>query len=482
MVVTASAIESNDSENNYEPQSYIFNGGRVGGSATSEQLYPLLDKLSKKVRRPVFLVYTGGNTLPPTRDNHAIYNNSREMRNRAGRHVPLDLSGNEIFIWEYAVSNGSMTYESHGLNGELYGYDLHSMAGWNTKPNDEQLGGAVSLPLISDNEIQYGYALENDAYLPLNLSRALNADQWGKVLEDIGNVYSGSWKDILEQREREIEEKSQEIYAELCANRNTVKLRETEQAIRQIDSQITMQRNTIGQLTLNRRNYVDELDAQKILYERKGNSAEKYKTEFETLKRNDKVARVLAYENSRIEVHTKNLITDHLSDGTTRELGEYIIKFTTDGNTPSIKNKTRNVNGWTHPHAPGPPNEYAYPCWGNVENAVYQMNTQFEYAALAAIIIRFLEEPNPDDQYGREIWNWPIHSQTWGKDPNLGGNYGRDLTANEIETQDEIEVHDCPYCGTYMDDDACCRECNENGYECSDYDECNDENGCPCVT
>jgi hypothetical protein len=92
------------------------------------------------------------------------------------------------------------------------------------------------------------------------------------------------------------------------------------------------------------------------------------------------------------------------SDQTVRDLGEYVISINIKSGLIHLANLTRTVGGKAHPHA----YDSGGLCLGNIEESVAKLIGQYQFAQLFALLIKFIENPNEDDQFGRRTYNWPI--------------------------------------------------------------------------
>ena len=137
-----------------------------------------------------------------------------------------------------------------------------------------------------------------------------------------------------------------------------------------------------------------------------GDSA-RYGAEFDAFCRFPNVERVL-FQGEAFIIYTKLLFFTDPRTKKVHELGKMKIRIDQSDGEVRFTNMTRVVTGMNpkmhHPHVFGD----GHACWGNVESAVTQLISTFEYAALAQVLFSFLESVNVDDPAGTECANWPL--------------------------------------------------------------------------
>lgn len=479
---------SKESEEAAEAESYegnvsMFNAryfGNHSGLSYETHIAPLAKEFSSKIGRPIAMLKVGDQLSSWSNNPLRVRTNYRAAT--ASWYNPIDDDEkfkDTLFIWFNTSPNPNSIYSGHSAAGSCFDgiTSLQNINGfpvsYNWNPTQEMF--PLQLERVGENTLDLGYAFEDDAFIAYDIHGYLTLKGWEQFFSYLEGYYGGKGSTIPEkiaERNRIIEEKSVEIYAELCMNRNKAKIKEVESNIRSLDRSISQENNTLSTLLRSRTKYQDEFDAAVELMKKKEGLKPKYMKEFEVLKKNVSVEKVLAKDSGTIEVYTKPLETLKLADGSTRDLGAFKITFNVEsGELPLIKALEKKSDWGDHPHQPNGESM----CWGNMGPAVSKMNAEYEFAHCAAVIIRFLVQPNADDAYGRNVWRWPVASLDDGRTANLEPDY----VNNEEDDEEDIE-----YCvsGEHPVGDGCycCQECNDGGYECFNYEDCDEENGCPC--
>lgn len=94
------------------------------------------------------------------------------------------------------------------------------------------------------------------------------------------------------------------------------------------------------------------------------------------------------------------------------DLGAIFIRCDIQNGRVYVDNMTRRIalNGrgyYSHPHDMGGKERGGYLCLGEIEAYIPKLVTQFEFAALAELLINFMESVNLRDSAGRNIPAWP---------------------------------------------------------------------------
>lgn len=138
---------------------------------------------------------------------------------------------------------------------------------------------------------------------------------------------------------------------------------------------------------------------------------------------NAQITKLMSSQNNMIKdifftqdylvVQTKNIVTNPMSDGAQRDIGEmeFYIRLdsllgTTDhGHTPIlIRNCTREGTNQECGHV----NMGGVPCFGSWMEPILKATMSKDLDQLVDLLIRYIRSPNEDDCMGRPILNWPI--------------------------------------------------------------------------
>ncbi|MBI3572017.1 hypothetical protein HY091_00565 [Candidatus Kaiserbacteria bacterium] len=109
-------------------------------------------------------------------------------------------------------------------------------------------------------------------------------------------------------------------------------------------------------------------------------------------------------EIPRLHALTKEITSVNPSTGNTHLLGRYEIILDLEEAEVQFLNKDRRPAGFHGPHL----NEDGWPCLGNIEDDMAGYIGHFEIEAALALAIAFLQSPNPDDAWGRNLLRFPV--------------------------------------------------------------------------
>lgn len=163
------------------------------------------------------------------------------------------------------------------------------------------------------------------------------------------------------------------------------------------------------------------------------------------------------FANNSFTFKTEKLAT-YDRQGNKRYLGEYTVTVSLSSCEVRIYNDETAVGFWSqndpHPHVSGRSNKA---CFGNVAATIAVLAQEREFAALASVIISFLESVNEDDPAGAMVRNWAIIDEDWNiiKPKVLYQTYSCDYCGGTFEAlETEIHVYTCENCG-----DITCPDC-----------------------
>lgn len=209
----------------------------------------------------------------------------------------------------------------------------------------------------------------------------------------------------IQLRQQEIAQRARNSYISWVSGRHQLLLSDLE---RKLD------RATIGARQA-RIEYVQLIRRQEEFTEQLANvrqveiNLDRYGKEFDKLEGHPKIAKI-TFDHATgafvIDTTTLYVVDD---DGDERELGEFRITVTDDGDI-NFHNLTRLVDGYRdRMHAPHVFNN-GEACLGNFGDIAAPLIAQREYGTLFTMAIAFLETANENDAAGRYVRRWPLRS------------------------------------------------------------------------
>lgn len=323
---------------------------------------------------------------------------------------------------------------------------------------------APSVPLLDDNGIFFGEVEENVIYISFDLPHMDNAGEIMRLMVPriVETFESGNDPEFLEDLKRRRYDAMVATFVNACQGRNRMRSRSLQTSINDTANRLGILRQDMLNAQQMLEDYRIEYRAAKIAEGLRSKNKDKYASEFAALDGNKKIEDIVVTDTYLI-IKTVNLVSQWLSDDTRRNLGKFEIKIpfsSTNGETDGyiyLKNLTNSHQntGQPHPHARSETNI----CWGNLSTGVSMLQGDLEFGALAELIIKFLEEPNPDDPWGESIWEgWQSIAEK--RDEN---------TVPRFEANTRIEEEFCGYCDNHYDDCTCCYACSDEGLDCGSY-------------
>ena len=140
---------------------------------------------------------------------------------------------------------------------------------------------------------------------------------------------------------------------------------------------------------------------------------EKYAEEFDKLLDNPKIVKVECPTESMFKVYTKVLYCTDPRTNKVHEIGEFCITLPNINQaTVEFRNLTRTVvaHGGKPSHAPHV-FERGNACLGSMNEILGDLISKYELAALASMLIVFIESVNTDDSAGKLIDKWPVDEE-----------------------------------------------------------------------
>ena len=202
-------------------------------------------------------------------------------------------------------------------------------------------------------------------------------------------------------------------YVAICQKRQEVATRNQKQELDSLTQHVLeLQRTLIEKI----RCEAELKHSLKGLQDRQTATSAEFEAEFNRLFNIEGVESVTAQEN-KLVVNTHHIyITtqkDKYSPEVTFDIGKFRIEIYFNGENGGLLffNTTRKgkgrYNGYNvhHPHVKG----NGAPCLGNITGMIAQLIAEYQFAAITALAIQFLETVNVEDAAGKDIFNcWPV--------------------------------------------------------------------------
>ncbi|MFA5490968.1 MAG: hypothetical protein WC284_17455, partial [Candidimonas sp.] len=132
---------------------------------------------------------------------------------------------------------------------------------------------------------------------------------------------------------------------------------------------------------------------------------DKLRREYASLRRINKIKSVHADPHAmKLTVMTEHLYCENPKTHILHDMGEYKIDISLARDFGiTWNNKTRKINGKSHPHV----DESGRACMGNFAETVPSLIAKNELVPLIIMCLRFIESVNVNDAWGEQIRNWP---------------------------------------------------------------------------
>lgn len=120
------------------------------------------------------------------------------------------------------------------------------------------------------------------------------------------------------------------------------------------------------------------------------------------------VRRVVVDDVGTIKIYTDNITVFSNRSKRRHDIGHFRVEFRLRGDDgystyPYWFNLDRNVDGYQAPHV----NNQGKACLGNTEDSFSELFNNGEVTLAAMLAIQFVNDVNEDDNWGRNIVNWP---------------------------------------------------------------------------
>ena len=364
-----------------------------------------------------------------------------------------------IFFGGYPVSDEEYNSGNSNVSSYFYGESI-----WGYSLNRDYIPHVFlptnrGIPLLDDEFRIWGEILKEERMIFFYLN-PLTAPDWNaenkeyciakpildKMFEVIEQVFNrfDEYSPLLARVEIERQKALKKFFENLVFQRKNARRdllqNSITQAIQNLNSLASQQ------ITLFRQRQEAERELRSIRFNK--SDIENVSREWDILSSNPKVEKMEQRGSETFIVHTIALESKLLPDGTTRQLGKFMIKFSNPNNLPTVFSDDKiNINNFSHPHVP----THGDVCWGNMAQTLATLVAKFELGVVVNMIITFLEQPNEEDSWGIKIYDWPILTTTEGIEPR---------TSSEV----------CEYCGNALPGCTCdtCEYCDEiRGRDCS---------------
>lgn len=316
--------------------------------------------------------------------------------------APTDDSRIHIRIW----SNQDNRQSETNVPRQVFGVTVHCRE-TPYLPSDE---GMRNGNVIMDSDYPVAEVVNgNTLYIFHDLVHTGHSDEIAlleKILEEASILLSGDEEQIKEMRERLLAaktERSRADYVTLCNKRYDAQIRQSKRTYEQSQRQIDDYQQALVSAIRQRE------EAGRVLGELESGQtkdADSHLAEYEKLLSLDKITGVEVVGN-QVTYHTKVL---HCTDPRTNrvhEVGAFKITINVENGSVRFYNTTRRINGHNRRmHAPHvfPSGE---PCLGNVSQYLPDLIAKYEFAAVADVVIAFIENVNINDAAGAYVNRWP---------------------------------------------------------------------------
>lgn len=324
--------------------------------------------------------------------------------------------GDGVFhIWLYSAASGSAN-RSNRLPDKLFGFYTNNRDyDWNCfKPAE------IGVEIIeSESLFAVAELLDNNLYIHIPLGyREMTGgvDIYRRILEltIVELNRTPAEKAERDQAIKEIRrERALKSYVAICQKRQEVATRNQKQELESLTQHVLeLQRSLIEKI----RREAELKHSLRSLQDRQTATSAEFEAEFNRLFNIEGVESVTAQEN-KLVVNTHHIyITtqkDKYSPEITFDIGKFRIEIYFNGENGGLLffNTTRKgkgrENGYNvhHPHVNG----NGAPCLGNITGMIAQLIAEYQFAAITALAIQFLETVNLEDAAGKEIFMyWPV--------------------------------------------------------------------------
>lgn len=335
--------------------------------------------------------------------------------------------------------------------------------------------GTLLASVENDQTYVFGEVVGNIIYINWDLPHEdYGVAFLGDAMPIINNAVFGgdgiSLEEWTARFEQEREARSRQAYIEACRPRLNVRSESLEATMNSLVSRHNQLLAEVAQNVQEQQRNNIELTAAHIAENRANKDQDKFGREWDILKDNANVGAVRWEDgNHAIVVTTVPIVSHKLPDASTRDLGRIEIWFYTQSNGDRfIGLRNLDYNGGDFGNSPHPHASSEFDiCWGSVGTAISMLSSQYEFAAATEVLLRFLQEPNAADAWGRRVYRYPVLSEDPDREPYTPGNdYGRRARGTQF----------CNYCGENpcvgCGYDSCTEEGHTRCAQCNDNCEC----------
>jgi hypothetical protein len=192
-------------------------------------------------------------------------------------------------------------------------------------------------------------------------------------------------------------EAHRQAYARLCQGRRTDDRKNAREQLQRIEKELESLQQKITTLVREQQAQQKVIDD---LQESDGDMSPRYMLEF------DKLSQTKGIEKVEVDGHNINVFTENIDirQGNSKyRLGKFRIQINTSRNKDvRCFNLSGARGGYYHPHV----REGGWCCWGNISTGVQDLLRENQWAALAQLVLRYLQTWNRRDPY-YSVTNWP---------------------------------------------------------------------------
>ena len=215
--------------------------------------------------------------------------------------------------------------------------------------------------------------------------------------------------------------------AELVKGQEHTNVRNLEDNLRASQRSEEEHRDQLRRSIVKTRNYMNQIAA---IRESDNALDTRIGKEFDIVSKNPDV-KYIEVRDGKFIIHT-NPIIGFADNGKHYYFGNFRIEYTLGNTGVRYFGDTPRHGYWTekdpHPHVDGGSGS---PCLGNTGEAIAQLGSLHEYAALVTVAIEFLKAANTQDSAGRKVIKWDECDATTGEIKKKSGSRGH----SDVETR-----------------------------------------------
>ena len=136
----------------------------------------------------------------------------------------------------------------------------------------------------------------------------------------------------------------------------------------------------------------------------------------------------ITFDDQELKAYTHCIVIDY--DDTEYEIGEFVVTISFSSGRLTIKNVSKAVDGYDHPHISN-----GSVCLGNISTGIGKMLGEFEFVGALTVLHEYLKSYNDSDAYKK--------IEHWGE----GGYHDYESCINDSAPSDCLDCsdYDCPY-------------------------------------